>query len=83
MEGTEASTEKLGDGASDIRAEHAIASGSVIWFLSRSGATSSGDHLSTVSLQPEAWHTPLHPTLASVHWVEGPALSLFPGLIPT
>ena len=43
-----ASPESFGD-ESYIRAEHTIASGSLIWLFSRSGVTRNADHLSTVS----------------------------------
>lgn len=41
--------ERFRDEESYIRAEHTIASGSLIWFVSRSGVTRIDDHLSSVS----------------------------------
>lgn len=46
---TVSSTESFQDEASFIRAEHTIASGSPIWFLSRSEVTRNDGHLSTIS----------------------------------
>lgn len=46
---TVSSTESFRGKESFIRAEHTIASGSSIWFLSRSKVTRNNGHLSTVS----------------------------------